>query len=81
MNDLLVMFFTYGFKDEDKFEHPNYICTLKVKSYDRFLNFIKAAKGESIVLKGNEYTIDDIIIEYDGEEYDIFHMNVYCWSN
>ena len=78
MNDLLVRFCTYDYLSEDKFENPHFICAYYVESYDRFFNFINAAKGKDIILKDVWYTIDDIVMEYGGDEDFAFYMNVYC---
>ena len=81
MNKLLVRFLEIGYtNDKDPTENADYICSIDIKSYDRFFNFIKSLKDNEITLdlKDEIYIIYLIEVSYGGDpEEDSMSLNVY----
>ena len=76
---MLFRFLEYGYGDENLYNNPSYLAAINIKeSYDRFLIMIKEMIGENIVIKDNWYSMDEIILRYNGGEDDLFSVDIYC---
>lgn len=80
---MLFRFLEYSYENvEDRFENPHFLCGITVKKdYDHFFGMLKKSVGLDIEIKDAWYTIDQLVLHYDGnEEDDVFTCNVYCFS-
>ena len=77
---MLFRFLEYSYEDPDD-EHvgANYITGIKIdKHYDDFFAMLKKSIGMDIEVKDKWYTIDEIILHYNGGDDDAFCCNIYC---
>ena len=82
MNDegVIFRFLEYDYiNEEGKYECAKFLAGMTMKvTFDRFLNFIKSAIGLDIKIKDKWYTVDEITLNYNGNEEDMFCVNIYC---
>lgn len=77
---MLFRFLKYTWEDElDKYAGAKYITGIDIKKdYDTFLSFLKRSKGFDFEVRDTWYSIDDIVLHYNGGEDDRFCCNIYC---
>lgn len=68
--------------DAYDYDHPEWICAHEVKNdYDTFYKLLMEAKDYKngfITLKDECYEIEDIFLQYGGDDNFLFTVDVYC---
>ena len=77
---MLFRFLEYSYKNpDDEYENANYITGIKIdKHYNDFFSMLKKSIGLDIEVKDKWYTIDEIVLHYNGRDEDAFCCNIYC---